>query len=455
MLLYPVYDTRRRPQSRRTPGNVILVATDSAAPSTAFLRERWRDDPGRRPDGARSRSRDRGPLGAAGSLRRRARADGRLRADGRAPDRVSRVVRGRSQRRRRRSTRVTSSATVEHCRVSVRDRDAAAPPTAIIAASVRWSPNAITSAAVEPRSAASAGQRDLLADTRVRRARRTRRRRASPTRPCRRARLRRPGRARDRRRAAAREASSSEASTRAASHGGYEPSGRGHQFGSRLRLVGRLAAEAELVLPAEHDPRAGARGARGRGGVPFAAASGVCATIRVARRGRRRSPRWRRSPGRRCRRPAPSPTALRGERAVATTTSMPASRALPRSPRAIGRRRCCRTAAACRRGRSRRAWKRAIAAAIRRTCGRRRAAPDRRRAPLRTPPRAGRRRPALAAERRHLAEAARRARSTAATPKRVASTRSNAVGVPPRCRCPSTVTRVSKPVSRSSSAPNA
>ena len=36
--------------------------------------------------------------------------------------------------------------------------------------------------------------------------------------------------------------------------------------------------------------------------------------------------------------------------------------------------------------------------------------------------------------------------ATAATPKRVASTRSKAVGVPPRWTCPSVVTRASKPV---------
>ena len=41
VLLYPVYDspTDRNPTYAR---NVILVATDSAAPATAFLRERWR-----------------------------------------------------------------------------------------------------------------------------------------------------------------------------------------------------------------------------------------------------------------------------------------------------------------------------------------------------------------------------------------------------------------------------
>ena len=41
VLLYPVYETvaDRNPTYSR---NVILVATDSAAPSTAFLRQRWR-----------------------------------------------------------------------------------------------------------------------------------------------------------------------------------------------------------------------------------------------------------------------------------------------------------------------------------------------------------------------------------------------------------------------------
>ncbi len=41
MLLYPVYDGvgDRNPTYTR---NVILVATDAAAPSTTFLRARWR-----------------------------------------------------------------------------------------------------------------------------------------------------------------------------------------------------------------------------------------------------------------------------------------------------------------------------------------------------------------------------------------------------------------------------
>ena len=46
----------------------------------------------------------------------------------------------------------------------------------------------------------------------------------------------------------------------------------------------------------------------------------------------------------------------------------------------------------------------------------------------------------------HLAEDRRASSSTALPPKRVASTRSNAVGAPPRCRWPSTTERVSLPV---------
>ncbi len=47
VLLYPVYDrvTDRNPTYTR---NVILVATDGAAPTTAFLRQRWRGDSGDR-----------------------------------------------------------------------------------------------------------------------------------------------------------------------------------------------------------------------------------------------------------------------------------------------------------------------------------------------------------------------------------------------------------------------
>ena len=46
----------------------------------------------------------------------------------------------------------------------------------------------------------------------------------------------------------------------------------------------------------------------------------------------------------------------------------------------------------------------------------------------------------------HLTPAVSCTRSMAAIPKRVDSTRSNAVGVPPRWTCPSITTRVSKPV---------
>ena len=66
----------------------------------------------------------------------------------------------------------------------------------------------------------------------------------------------------------------------------------------------------------------------------------------------------------------------------------------------------------------------------------------------------------LPAQRRHACPSGRSlAASIAAMPQRVASTRSNAVGVPPRWTWPSTVARVSKPVrastSRSSTLPDA
>ena len=69
--------------------NVILVATDAAAPSHGVPAAALAGDQARRAGGSRSRPRDRATAGTRPvPLRRRARADGRLRADRRAADRL-------------------------------------------------------------------------------------------------------------------------------------------------------------------------------------------------------------------------------------------------------------------------------------------------------------------------------------------------------------------------------
>ena len=96
-------------------------------------------------------------------------------------------------------------------------------------------------------------------------------------------------------------------------------------LGRAQRLVGRLAAEPELVLPPERDPReplAQAR-ARARARSPLRAA---CGRRRSRCRGRRAWRRWRRSRSPPMPASAASSRAPRGERAVATITSMPAAR---------------------------------------------------------------------------------------------------------------------------------
>ena len=84
VLLYPVYDDRRATAIPPYTRNVILVATDGAAPTTAVPAAALAGDPQGDADGARARQGDRGPVEAARALRRRAGADRRLRADRRA-----------------------------------------------------------------------------------------------------------------------------------------------------------------------------------------------------------------------------------------------------------------------------------------------------------------------------------------------------------------------------------
>ena len=72
--------------AERDPRRDRLCSALDGVPARALA-----DGPEQRPDGPRSRSRDRRSLVAAGAVRRRARADRRLRADGRAPRRRNRV----------------------------------------------------------------------------------------------------------------------------------------------------------------------------------------------------------------------------------------------------------------------------------------------------------------------------------------------------------------------------
>ena len=70
-------------------GNVIVVATEGARPKQSVLQGNWDRLRAAVARGARSERGDPRSLGAAGAVRRRAAADGRLRADRRAAARLS------------------------------------------------------------------------------------------------------------------------------------------------------------------------------------------------------------------------------------------------------------------------------------------------------------------------------------------------------------------------------